>query len=174
MFRFNRKKVLENTCLRPPGALAESSFLSACIRCGNCAAVCPQACIISQPYSNGIEPGLPYIDPRIRACNLCMKCGEVCPTGAIKTIPHDREIIIAKVSMGMAVIDERLCISFLGRLCGICRDACPYPGRAIKLNPWARPEIIAGACVGCGLCVRLCPQQPSAIHINVSQKREIV
>ncbi len=158
--------------LRPPGALPYDSFLSACIRCGNCASVCSMNCISTHPYSAGAKlAGVPYINPRIRACNLCMKCTNICPTGALREIPHDSKIIATSVSMGMAIVDENLCISYLGRLCGICRDACPYPGKAIKLKSWARPEIIEQSCVGCGLCVKICPQQPAAIRIDPSKKR---
>jgi MauM/NapG family ferredoxin protein len=160
------------TYLRPPGALAESAFLSACIRCGHCSAVCPRRCIMTHSISDG--PGLagvPYIDPRRRACNLCMKCQPVCPTGALQEIPADKSVVAKSVSMGVAVIEKSLCISFLGRMCGLCRDACPYPGEAIKLEPWARPVIIDDHCVGCGLCAEICPQQPSAIVIDPNRRR---
>ena len=100
-----------------------------------------------------------------------MKCGAVCPTGALKKIPDDKQVIARSVSMGLAVIDENLCISYLGRLCGICRDACPYPGKAIKLKPWARPEVIVENCVGCGLCEEVCVvQDRRAIQVRTSRK----
>ncbi len=156
-----------DTYVRPPGALPEPRFLGACIRCGQCAAVCPRGCVKTHSINDGLSlAGVPYVDTRIRACNLCMRCGQVCPTGALRAIPADKGIVAESVSMGVAVVDKSLCISFLGRLCGICRDACPYPGKAIKLEPWARPVIIEEKCVGCGLCVEICPQQPTAIRID--------
>jgi MauM/NapG family ferredoxin protein len=158
--------------LRPPGALDESAFLSACIRCGHCSAVCPRGCIVAHSLSDGPAlAGVPFIDPRRRACNLCMKCTSACPTGALLEIPAEKSIVASSVSMGVAVIEKSLCISFLGRMCGLCRDACPYPGEAIKLEPWARPIIIDDHCVGCGLCAEICPQQPSAIVIDPGRRR---
>ncbi|GAB4300557.1 MAG: hypothetical protein Kow0090_16040 [Myxococcota bacterium] len=158
--------------LRPPGAISENRFLSACIRCGKCAAVCPRACIKFHTFSDGIGLfGAPYIEPRARACNLCMNCAGVCPTGALEAIPAEKEAIINRVYMGTAVVNTALCISFLGRLCGECRDACPFPGEAIKLESWARPKVIEDKCVGCGLCVEVCPQEPTAIRVDTSGER---
>jgi len=153
--------------VRPPGALAEPEFQGACVRCGLCAGVCPRGCVKLQTPEHGAAlVGLPYIDVRERACDLCMRCAAVCPSHALAPIPADRTEVARRVRMGTAVVDEGLCISFLGRLCGICRDACPFPGKAIKLGSWARPEVVAEACVGCGLCVEICPQQPTAIRIG--------
>ncbi len=165
-WRLSQKKRLVRRDIRPPGALPEDEFQRSCIRCGLCNAVCPRGCIQTRPLSFGpAVSGLPFIDTRKRACNLCMACTKVCPTGALEPIPDDKEIVATSVNMGTAVIDESLCISFLGRMCGICRDACPFPGKAIKLEPWARPKIVKESCVGCGLCVEICPQQPTAIRI---------
>ncbi len=102
-----------------------------------------------------------------------MRCTEVCPTGALRSIPKEKSAIMRFVSMGLAVVDEALCISFLGRMCGLCRDACPYPGDAIKLTSWARPIIVEQRCVGCGLCVEICPQQPTAIRIDTTERRVV-
>ncbi len=158
--------------LRPPGALPEPEFVRACIRCGLCAGICPRQCIeLAGVTAPPEEIGLPQIDARQRACNLCMRCTEVCPTAALTAIPEDKTVVLETVSMGLAVVDEGLCISFLGRLCGLCRDACPYPGVAIKLEPWARPLVIADKCVGCGLCVERCPQLPTAIRIDPTRRR---
>ncbi|MCP4600378.1 MAG: 4Fe-4S dicluster domain-containing protein [Proteobacteria bacterium] len=158
--------------IRPPGALPESQFIAACIRCGQCVAVCPRGSITTLSATDSLSmSGIPYIDTRKRACNLCMRCGAVCPTGALQAIVTDKSVVAKSVSMGVAVIDKRLCISFLGRMCGLCRDACPFPGEAIKLEPWARPVIIDRKCVGCGLCVEICPQQPTAIRIDPHRRR---
>ncbi len=158
--------------VRPPGALPESEFMASCIRCGQCAAACPRGCVETHGLIDGPSlSGLPYVDTRSRACNLCMRCGLVCPTGALRAIPNNKNTIQKSVSMGIAVVEKSLCISFLGRLCGICRDACPYPGKAIKLESWARPTIIDSGCVGCGLCVEICPQNPTAIRIDPTLRR---
>jgi len=163
-----------DTHLRPPGALPEKDFRAACVRCGLCAGICPRGCIELSGIDDGPAlAGLPFIDARQRACDLCMRCTEVCPTAALTVIDADKREVAARVAMGTAVVDESTCLSFLGRLCGICRDACPYPGEAIKLGSWARPIVIAEACVGCGLCVEICPQQPTSIRIDPAQRRKV-
>ncbi len=158
--------------VRPPGALPEADFLATCVRCGQCISACPRGCILRYPLADGpTMAGVPYVDPRRRACDLCMRCTQVCPTGALRPIPEDKKIVSERVAMGRAIIDESLCISFLGRLCGLCLDACPFPGKAIKLGSWARPVVLADGCVGCGLCAEICPQRPSAIRIDPTKER---
>ncbi len=96
-----------------------------------------------------------------------MRCTEVCPTDALTAVPAEREAVLEKVDMGLAYVDRGLCLSFQGRVCGVCHDACPYPQDAIKLGSYARPEVL-DACVGCGRCEERCPQVPAAIRVFVS------
>ena len=151
--------------LRPPGALAEEEFLSHCIRCGQCAEVCPNRCIKYFAMENGLASlDTPYIIPREQACILCMKCGEVCPSGAIQPIERRAETILAQVDMGQARVDESLCLSFQGKTCGVCYRACPLPDIAIRVGRLEQPHV-SPACVGCGLCERSCIQIPQAIRV---------
>ena len=108
--------------------------------------------------------GTPYINPRMRSCNLCMSCTQVCPTGALEPIPMDLEVIKEKVDMGLAVVVKSNCLSYNGRVCGICHDACPVA--AIKLEPVAKPVVIEDVCVGCGRCEERCPITPNAIPVR--------
>ena len=71
--------------------------------------------------------------------------------------------------MGVAVVDPDLCLSYLGRVCGYCRDACPLPGKAIRLIPPATPVVLPQGCTGCGRCVEYCPQSPTAITVEVGE-----
>lgn len=107
----------------------------------------------------------PYLDVRRRSCTLCMRCTQICPSGALTAIEDERDAILAGVAMGVAIVDPEHCISYLGRLCGYCHDACPFPGKAIRLAPPALP-VVLDDCVGCGRCVELCPQRPTAIRIE--------
>jgi MauM/NapG family ferredoxin protein len=150
--------------LRPPGALPEADFLASCIRCFQCGAVCPNRCLAFEGIGAGLARAYtPAILPRDKACILCMKCTQVCPTDALTPIPNEPEAILANVKMGVAKINEDLCFSFNGRMCGVCYYACPFPDKALRLMTFARPEIIEDACVGCGSCERACIHLPQAI-----------
>lgn len=153
--------------LRPPGAGAESEFLATCIRCFQCGAVCPNQAI----QFNGLGDGLaraytPYIHARAQSCILCMKCTTACPTDALTPIARDPETILKQVRMGTASVDEELCYSHNGRICGVCYYACPFPDRALKLGAYATPEVDAEQCVGCGNCERACIHLPQAIRVE--------
>lgn len=153
--------------VRPPTAdIDDERFQAACIRCGLCGTVCENGCIryfaADAPHWGGLTP---YIDVRERSCTLCMRCTEVCPTGALSRVDPELETLARVVRMGTAVVDPDRCISYLGRICGYCHDACPLPGRAIKLVPPAKPVVLEDACVGCGRCVEMCPQTPTAIDV---------
>ena len=151
--------------LRPPGALAEDDFLNRCIHCGQCGEICPNRCIRYFGLENGLTSAdTPYIIPREKACILCMKCGEVCPTGAIQEIAQEAGAIIGQVRMGHAVVDERLCLSFQGKTCGVCYRACRLQDVAIHVGMLEQPHV-TDQCVGCGLCERSCIQMPQAIRI---------
>ncbi len=159
--------------LRPPGAKPEESFSSSCIRCFQCASVCPNRAIRAVGLERGLlEIFTPYIIPRDQACMLCMKCGDVCPTTALEKISDDGDEILAKVKMGIAMVDTSICYSYSGRICGTCYYACPYPDVALKLKTFAQPVVIEEKCVGCGLCERACIHIPQAIRVYPKEKRD--
>lgn len=155
------------TPIRPPTASDDDrAFVSACIRCGLCGTVCENGCIRYLPIDEPTWGGLtPYINVRERSCTLCMRCTEICPTGALTAVEAKLPVIANKIRMGTAVVDPDRCLSYLGRICGYCHDACPLPGDAIKLIPPGKPVVIADGCVGCGRCVELCPTSPTAIDV---------
>ncbi len=151
--------------LRPPGARDEAEFLSLCIRCGQCANVCPNKCISLYGMEAGFENlGTPKIDARARGCILCMACTQVCPTEAL--VPMEAtEAGMAAVAMGTAFVSEDICYSFHGRTCGACYHACPLPGKALTVGLFEQPTVHAEHCVGCGLCEQACIHMPQAIRV---------
>ena len=153
--------------LRPPGTDDENEFLRKCIRCRNYGSVCAAGCIkfFSIAESSSLA-GTPYLLPRLRSCNLCTNCGRVCPTGALKPLKKNISYLAKNVRMGIAIVIESNCLSFNGRVCGICHDACPLKGSAIKLKPVAKPVVNKDACIGCGRCEERCPQLPAAIIVK--------
>lgn len=153
--------------IRPPTALAdERAFQQACVRCGLCGTVCQNGCIRYFGLGESEHGALtPYIDVRRRSCTLCMRCTQICPSGALVPVAADKPTVIQTVTMGVAVVDPDRCLSYLGRICGYCHDACPIPHAAIKLVPPARPVVLEEGCVGCGRCVEFCPQVPTAIDV---------
>ena len=158
--------------LRPPGALPEEDFLGACIRCLQCAAVCPNQCILFPGLEDGAARAFtPVIQPRAQACILCMKCTQACPTDALTPIDNDPQSILAAVDMGEAWVNEELCYSYQGRICGVCYYACPFPDKALKLQGAAQPVVDKDVCVGCGNCERACIHLPQAIRITPRQGR---
>jgi len=153
--------------VRPPGAIVDDdTFQAACIHCGMCGMVCESGCIRFFG-ANDVEHGpvTPYLDVRRRSCVLCMKCTDICPTGALSPIARELPVIKEEVRMGVAEVDPELCISYLGRVCGFCHDACPIPKEALRLLPPAYPQVLDG-CIGCGRCAEFCPQTPTAIMVK--------
>ncbi|MBP1717421.1 MAG: hypothetical protein H6Q43_859, partial [Deltaproteobacteria bacterium] len=100
-----------NRLIRPPGALAEEKFVSACTGCGECLKVCPNNAL----QATFLEAGLagfytPRLVPRIGYCEEhCNFCGRVCPTEAIRHLPPEEKRL---VQMGVAHIDKTRCIAF--------------------------------------------------------------
>ncbi len=162
-----RAEETERPPIRPPTAdLADARFQDACIRCGLCGIVCENGCI--RFFGAGEdEHGVltPYLDLRRRSCTLCMRCTNICPSGALRPVEDNLETIANSVDMGTAVVDPDRCLSYLGRICGYCHDACPLPGTAIRLTPPGKPVVLTDGCVGCGRCVEMCPQVPTAIDV---------
>ena len=138
--------------LRPPGALSETEFLAACIRCQRCSEVCSVGAIQLFASGAGLLQGTPFIRPQEKACSMCLRCTQACPTGALEPLEE-----MTDVRIGLARVDDRLCVSLNNRgACGACFTACPLRGKAITQELHNRPVVHADKCTGCGQCEEIC------------------
>ncbi len=171
--------------IRPPGALPEKEFLSACIRCGECMKVCITTGLQPVFLQAGIA-GLwtPYLVPQIGHCEYrCTLCGQVCPTGAIRKLTLEEK---AETKIGMAVIDKGRCLPFaFGMECLVCEEVCPTSPKAIwleeatvirrdgKTDILKQPRIDLEKCIGCGICEAACPVagKPAIYTISTGESR---
>ena len=160
--------------LRPPGALAEEDFLSACVRCGLCVRDCPYDTLLLAPVGGEVAGGTPYFKARSIPCEMCedIPCVKVCPTGALNPKLTD----IHDARMGLAVLsDQETCLNFLGLRCDVCYRVCPVIDQAITLetlhNPRSDrhalllPTVHSDHCTGCGKCEAACVLPDAAIKV---------
>ncbi|GAB4289883.1 MAG: ferredoxin-type protein NapG [Roseovarius sp.] len=168
-------RALPAAALRPPGALDEETFLSACIRCGLCVRDCPYHTLkLAELGEDGPATGTPFFTARDIPCEMCedIPCVAACPTGALNPALHD----ITEARMGTAVlVDQENCLNFLGLRCDVCYRVCPLIDEAITLelshNPRSghhavfAPTVHAGRCTGCGKCEKSCVLPEAAIKV---------
>ena len=181
--------------LRPPGALEEESFLSRCIRCGECMKVCPNNALHPAFSEAGLE-GLwtPILVPRLGYCETsCVLCSQVCPTGAIWEITaKDKGWSVdvghadKPVRLGTAFYDRGRCLPWaMATECIVCEEWCPTSPKAIYLRPAEvidaagnseeikQPYLDPARCLGCGACEYACPVQdrPAVYVTSVGESR---
>jgi len=153
--------------IRPPGALPEKKFVSACTGCGECLKVCPNNALQSTFLEAGLA-GLytPRLVPRIGYCEeFCNFCGRVCPTAALQVLSIDEKRLI---QMGVAHIDKTRCLAYdQDKICLVCNEQCSY--HAIVGDEKKRPIVKEEKCTGCGICENKCPVDgESAIIVHTS------
>jgi len=144
--------------IRPPGAIPETQFLAACIRCGECMKSCLTNTLQPSLWESGLE-GLwtPRMELRLAPCEQdCNVCGKVCPTQAIRSLDLEEK---RHAKVGTAVLRKEQCLVWSqNKLCLICDEICPY--NAIVFRPvegYRRPVVVASKCNGCGYCEQKCP-----------------
>ena len=168
--------------LRPPGALDELAFLTACTRCDRCLPACPQGALLKAPPGSGLAVGTPYLHPRSMPCFLCadLPCIPACPEEALvwprRRIGSEALEGPRAVQMGTARVKSGLCVTYPGedrapQACRICVERCPFLGEAIRMTDpdaegRAHPQVDASRCTGCGLCVFGCPSNDPAIVVE--------
>lgn len=160
--------------LRPPGALAEDDFLSACTRCGLCVRDCPYDTLKLADVAEGRPAGTPFFVARQIPCEMCqdIPCVVACPTGAL-----DKGLTeINDAKMGIAVlVSQETCLNYLGMRCDVCYRVCPLIDQAITLerrhnertgkHAMLIPTVHSDTCTGCGKCEKSCVLQEAAIKV---------
>ena len=149
--------------LRPPGALQEEEFLSACHRSGQCAAVCPVQAIKFLTADDLRWGGTPYIEPEMQACVMCndVPCARACPSGALQQVQPE------EIRIGLAEWAMESCLRTMGQECRECVDKCPAGPRAIELDEVGNLITVKmDGCTGCGVCQQHCPTYPKAITVR--------
>lgn len=170
----SKSQGLDAQSLRPPGALNEADFLSACVRCGLCVEACPYDMLKLGTLFEPVTTGTPYFEARKKPCEMCedIPCKVACPTGALS--PELTSIDDAR--MGLAVlIDQENCLNYQGLRCDICYQVCPVNDEAITLEIQRNhrtghhamfiPTVHSDACTGCGKCEQACPLEEAAIKV---------
>ncbi|MCV6547203.1 MAG: ferredoxin-type protein NapG [Cohaesibacter sp.] len=172
---FSRQSAaLPNTALRPPGALAEADFVSACIRCGLCVRDCPYEILALADLGEGPAHGTPFFVARTGPCELCddIPCVAACPSGALDRALTD----ITQSKMGVAVLLGReSCLNLQGLRCDVCYRVCPLINEAITLDrrhnertgkhAILEPIVHVDKCTGCGICEKACVLEEAAIKV---------
>ncbi len=150
--------------LRPPGAIFEDLFVDKCTRCGKCVEVCPRGAIFPLGAEYGRAAGSPAVAPRSAPCVVCagLLCTRACPSGALT------RVAVFDVQMGTAVVDVGRCVSYQGRDCAACVNACPVPG-ALTRDAERHPIVAPSLCIGCGVCENLCPTAEASIVVEAAR-----
>lgn len=180
--------------LRPPGALKEEDFLTACIKCGLCAEACvnretnidrdtgkPRPGTLQMAKGgDSLLIGTPFFVPTEVPCYMCedIPCVPVCPSGALdmpSLINEQNELDINEAKMGLAIVHKESCVAYWGIQCDACYRACPILDVAITLeyqkndrtgkHAYLLPVVHDNACTGCGLCEQACITEEPAIFV---------
>ncbi|MBI5162967.1 MAG: ferredoxin-type protein NapG [Magnetospirillum sp.] len=164
----------EAVALRPPGAVDEAAFLSACVRCGLCVRDCPYKTLSLADVGQGPPLGTPFYNARTVPCEMCedIPCVAACPTGALDKGLKD----IKDARMGSAVlVGHESCLNFQGLRCDVCYRVCPAIDQAITLEQSHNfrtgkhaifiPTVHTDKCTGCGKCEKACVLDEAAIKV---------
>lgn len=162
--------------VRPPGGQDEDALVSACIRCEKCYEVCPRGVIAPAHLEDGIlNMRTPVMDFSANWCDWCTEenggtplCVASCPTEALKTGSTPETGIL-----GLAELNQDLCLAYRLIGCRFCYDACEYEAMALDENN--RPYVLNDACNGCGACESVCVSlQNSSISAGATERAIVV
>lgn len=146
----------------PPGFHSNRSFLTKCVGCGACIAVCPAHVLRPSKGEYGVgNPLHPVKNYDASYCLYdCVKCTEACPTGALEPLTVKEKHLFRA---GLATVDEAACVG-----CGRCERSCPRDTITMVQQDGRRvAKVDPSGCIGCGECQYVCPAHPAkAIIVN--------
>lgn len=131
------------TAIRPPFAIAEPAFRTACTRCPDCANACATGLIRAD------RDGYPKMR-FVGECSFCGDCRDACRTGALDAAKARPWTVRAQIGDA--------CLAVNGVVCRSCGDPCPANAIRFRLltGGRAQPIVDAGRCTGCGACAAVC------------------
>lgn len=143
--------------IRPPWALAEQAFASACTGCNACIRACVPRVLVRG------AGGLPEFDARLGECSFCADCVRACGEPAFGSLDEAPWALRAQV--------DDACLTLRGVVCSSCRDACGESAIAFPLTRAVpRPLIDAERCSGCGACVPACLTMAVSLGVPVGEQ----
>ena len=161
---------------RPPGGQDEAHLVSACIRCEKCYEACPRHVIKPAKIEDGLL-GMrsPQLDFSADYCDFCAEenggvplCVASCPTEALKPGSTPETGVL-----GLAELNQVLCLAYRLIGCRFCYDACEYEAMALDENN--RPYVLNDACNGCGACESVCVSlQNGSISAGATERAIVV
>ena len=149
--------------------------MSACIRCEKCYEVCPRGVIAPAHLEDGLlNMRTPVMDFSANWCDWCTEenggeplCVASCPTEALKPGSTPETGVL-----GLAELNQDLCLAYRLIGCRFCYDACPY--EAIELDENGRPVVVPDNCNGCGACQSVCVSQKEGSYTTGATSRAII
>lgn len=138
---------------RPPWALAEAEFSSACTGCADCIGACPESILVADRDNH------PVVNFALGPCTFCGACVRACGAGAFAPAGAASEPAPASAPWAAKPTVGETCLSTAGVICRTCADSCDRRAIMFRLavGGHATPMIDSTRCNGCGACVAPCP-----------------
>lgn len=186
--------------VRPPGGQDEENLVSKCLHCYRCIEACPEKVIVAASLETGLlnmrTPRMEFSEcypgqlEAFTYCDFCADrnggvplCVAACPSDALQLSADyspETEVI------GVAQIDQNLCIAYRSSFCAFCYDACQEvrgeEGAAIYYrnvdqlgaNDTRLPVVDVEKCNGCGACEAICVSTQAGSTLDANRRAIVV
>lgn len=185
--------------VRPPGGQDEIALVSKCVHCYRCMEACPFHLIVPSSIEQGIlgmrTPRMKFSDndpgvlDALKYCDFCARenggvplCAQVCPSDALDP---GASFDSATAVIGVARLDENLCLAYRGARCAFCYDACRqvrgddaaaiyYENAETADGTSLLPLVDHAKCNGCGACESVCVSAQAGSTRNASVRAIVI